>query len=187
MEHPTDDASAWLARNLTDLRATRKMTQSTLAKLAGLPRSTVGSFESGSGNPSLHNLLRLAAALGVSIEELLARPRARCLLIKSGDHRRLQRGGGSVIVHKLLPDPIPGMEIDEVLLEPKARMTGVPHTRNTKEYLFVLSGAVEIEVMGERHRAESGDLLAFPGDEKHAYVNADGRACRFLSVVALAP
>ena len=32
-------------------------------------------IESGSGNPSLHNLIKVAAALQVSIEELLTRPR----------------------------------------------------------------------------------------------------------------
>ena len=44
------------------------MTQAELAKRAGLPRSNITRFESGSYNPSLELLVRIAAALGMSLQ-----------------------------------------------------------------------------------------------------------------------
>ncbi len=44
--------SEHLASNLIELRRRRGMTQATLSKLAGLPRSTLTYLESGEGNRS---------------------------------------------------------------------------------------------------------------------------------------
>src|SRR5205823_7577850 len=68
--------AAHLARNLVSLRHTRALTQGALAKAAAVPRSTIAHLESGAGNPSLVVLVKVAAALGVPIDELLASPRA---------------------------------------------------------------------------------------------------------------
>ncbi len=67
--------SGHLSRNMFNLRQARNLSQGALASLSGLPRSTVSHVESGSGNPSLRSLIKVANALHVSIEELLARPR----------------------------------------------------------------------------------------------------------------
>ena len=70
-------ASGHLSRNMFNLRQARNLSQGALASLSGLPRSTVSHIESGSGNPSLRSLIKVANALHVSIEELLARIRLR--------------------------------------------------------------------------------------------------------------
>ena len=44
---------------------------------AAVPRSTIANLESGAGNPSLVVLVKVAHALGVPIDELLASPRAK--------------------------------------------------------------------------------------------------------------
>ena len=70
------DAASHLARNLAGLRHARSLTQEALARAAKVPRSTIASLESGTGNPSLVVLVKVAQALGVPIDELLASPRA---------------------------------------------------------------------------------------------------------------
>ena len=69
--------AANLARNLVALRHVRNLTQGALAKAAGVPRSTISNLESSSGNPSLTVLVKVASALGVPLDELLASPRAK--------------------------------------------------------------------------------------------------------------
>ncbi len=144
-------------------------------------------MESGEGNPSLQTLARVSASLQVSIEELLNRPRASCKHIKVSDVPKLKRSQGLVTVFKLLPDPIPGMEIDRMELEPGARMGGIPHVTNTKEYLVCMKGAIQVAVSGDKYNLNEGDILAFPGDQTHSYFNSgEGRAI-CISVVTLAP
>ena len=49
-------------------RKIQGMTQAKLAKRAGIPRTNITRFESGNYNPSLEMLVRIAAALGMTLQ-----------------------------------------------------------------------------------------------------------------------
>ena len=49
-------------------RKTQGITQEELAKRAGVPRSNITRFESGNYNPSLEMMVRIAAALGMTLQ-----------------------------------------------------------------------------------------------------------------------
>ncbi len=76
-----------------------------------------------------------------------------------------------VEVFKILPDPIPGMEIDKIYLKAGAKMRGNPHITKTKEYLYCEKGTVRVYVQKRQYELNQGDVLVFPGDEPHAYEN----------------
>lgn len=176
-----------LAANLEALRRKRRFTQAALARHAGLPRSTVTHLESGAGNPSLGSLARVAAALRVSIEELLAAPRADCALIPAAKLPRSERGHGSAALFRLLPDAIPGLQIERLELAAGGWMRGVPHLEGTKEYLTGVSGETTVSVAGKSFRVGPGDVLAFPGDQPHLYRNPGRGPSVSISIVALVP
>lgn len=161
--------SAVLAENVRQLRAARGLTQAQLAKSAGVPRATWANLESGDANPTLHVLSAASRALGVTMEELLRPPRAASVL-----HPRETleiRRRGQVQIRNLLPDPVPGSHIDRIELAPGARMTGIPHTPGTREYLTVERGAIVLAAAGERFALREGDVVAFRGDQRHSYAN----------------
>lgn len=49
-------------------RKMQGMIQAELARRAGVPRSNITRFESGSYNPSLELLVRIAAAMGMTLQ-----------------------------------------------------------------------------------------------------------------------
>ncbi len=179
--------SSYLAENIATLRRRRDLSQEKLAELAQIPRSTITHMESGGGNPSLTNLCKLAAALGVSIETLLSRPRRACSLLKRDDVPQQQRSAGRLRIHKLMPDRVRGIEIDRMEFAPGASMAGKPHLPGTKEYLVALAGSVAVAVDGATWTVEEGDVLAFPGDQKHGYRNAGRTRATALSIVLPLP
>ena len=103
------ELSARLGRNIRMLREARSLTQSQIAKLAGIPRATLAHLESGEGNPTLAILSAVADAFQVSLEELVTEQRATLEVVPKS--RVPVRMRGNVEVRKLLPDPIPGMEL----------------------------------------------------------------------------
>jgi transcriptional regulator with XRE-family HTH domain len=173
-----------LGENVKKLRETRGLTQRQMAALAGLPRATWSHLESGSANPTLAVLDRVANAFQVTLEELVATPR--------GEARHYPKGSlpvkarGAALIHKLLPDPIPGMDMDRFELPPGVRMTGVPHTPGTREYLAVEQGVVTLIASGERFDLAMGDVVAFRGDQRHSYGNPGKTKAVAYSVVILA-
>jgi transcriptional regulator with XRE-family HTH domain len=69
MAQPRSDAHFRYGFALRQLRADRGFSQESLALAAGLDRAYVSGIERGERNPSLANLLELAAAVGVPFWE----------------------------------------------------------------------------------------------------------------------
>ena len=183
----TKEPASHLAINVRALRKARSWTQQQLAEHAAMPRSTVASMESGAGNPSLTNLASVSAALGVGIEELLARPRSECLLVGAADLPIRRRCGGRVVVTKVLPERVRGMELDRMEFAPGVSMAGTPHVTGTKEYFYCLSGRMQVLVSGRMFEVGAGDVLAFPGNQRHSYRNAAAEDAAAVSVVMPVP
>ena len=169
------------------LRNKAGLTQNQLATRSGVPRSTLTNAESGDGNPSLKNLVKISSALGVGIEELLSRPRRECSLVSAGEISVQNKSGGQVQVHKLMPDKIKGLDIDRIEFASGAVMSGHPHLEGTKEYLTVIQGEIAVHVAGSRFEVRKGDVLAFPGDQPHSYRNLKQSPSIALSIVIPVP
>lgn len=181
----TDDAQTFLAKNIKDLREARGLTQQQLADMSGIPRPTWANLESGSANPTLSVLVKVASTLHVPIEELIAKPRAECQLFKAGSLPQKRRG--DVVVQQLLPMSLPGLAIERMQFGAGARMGGIPHTPGTYEYLTCETGEVELTVAGESWQLKPGDVVAFRGDQKHSYKNLLQKASVAYSLIAFAP
>jgi len=180
-----DTIAGRLGANIRQLREAGGMTQDQMAKLSGVPRATWANLESGAANPTLNVLYRVATALQVPLEELIATPHAACAYFEA-DSLPVKKRGTGVVVRKLLPDPIPGMEIDRMELPPGSRMTGIPHTPGTREYLTCETGRIALAAAGERWILKPGDVVAFRGDQKHSYANPGETTAIGYSVVVIA-
>ncbi len=175
------DAASNVAASLRQLRELRGVTQQRLATLSGVPRATIATLESGSANPTLAVLVKVAAALQVTVQELISPPRASARLYKAAELPAEQRG--KVLVRQLLPDTIPGVVVERLELRPGARMTGTPHKPGTREYLACERGPVQLVASGEIHDLEDGDVVVFRGDQRHGYSNRGDRTAVAYSVV----
>ena len=185
MDEP-QSVALYLSRNLLALRHARSLTQEALAKSSALPRSTVANLESGTGNPSLTVLLKVAGALGVPVDELLAPPRAKVRKWTAADVSTQSRGQG-VMLRPLVPEPTPDEMLSIMDFQPRATLRGTPHLPGTRAYFTCLDGVVAISVDGNRFELERGDVLAFPGNVRHSYENPHTtRTASGVSVVILA-
>ncbi len=176
-----DTSATNLAENAKRLREARRLSQEQIAKVAGLPRPTWSSLESGSSNPTLAVLQKAAAALQVSIEELIGPPRTACQLFRASETPTRRRG--NALTRALIPESIPGLDISRMELPPGGRMNGTPHTPGTREYLTCESGRLELAASGEVWQLEPGDTLVFRGDQRHTYRNPGKRTAIGISVV----
>ncbi len=180
-----DRISTNLSENLRQLRETRGQSQQQISKLAGIPRPTWASLESGTANPTLAVLLKAAGALQVSLEELIGPPRSTGTHYPAKTIRTRRRG--EALIRNLLPESIPGMEIERMELSPGGSLVGVPHTHGTREYLTCERGQIKLLASGEGWLLNPGDVVVFRGDQRHSYRNEGRSKAVGYSVVALAP
>jgi transcriptional regulator with XRE-family HTH domain len=170
-----------LGANVRQLREARGLTQGQMARLAGIPRATWGHLETGSANPTLAVLDKVAGALQVPLEELTTQPRSVGRLHPRSSLRTRRQGDGAI--RQLLPDAIPGVLIDRLEIPAAGRVPGVPHTPGTREYFTCESGQVVVAVGGEPWRVAPGDVLVFRGDQRHSYTNPGRETAVGYSVV----
>jgi len=160
----------------------RRLSQDQAARGADLPRPTWANLESGSANPTLSVLLKVAAVLQVSVEELIGPPKAECRYFPARDIKTLRRG--EAVIRKILPDTIPGCELDRIELPPRGQLVGVPHRAGTREYLTCEAGKITLVAAGESWELKPGDVVVFRGDQRHSYRNTgDGRAIGYSTVL----
>lgn len=174
-----------IAHNIRQLRQSRNLTQDQLARMSGVPRPTWSNLESGTANPTVLVLAKVASALQVPLEELISPPKAQARLYRAASLPRKERGG--VHVRKLLPDYLHGLELDRMELAPGAQMAGVPHRLGTREYLACESGQVELMVAGDKYDLTAGDVVVFRGDQKHSYANKGVKPAVAYSAIVLGP
>ena len=177
--------AAHLGRNIATLREARGRTQQQIARVAGIPRATWANLESGVANPTLAVLIKVAQALQVRLEELIEPPRRTGRLYRVAELPRREKN--TVVVRKLLPETIPGLEIERMELPPRAAMGGVPHKQGTREYLTCERGQIELSAGGESFTLDPGDVVVFRGDQRHGYRNTATTTTIAYSVIAFAP
>jgi transcriptional regulator with XRE-family HTH domain len=180
-----DAISNYIAQNVRQLRQSRNLSQEQLSRLSGVPRPTWSNLESGTANPTVAVLTKVAAALQVPVEELISPPKAVAKFYPADAIPKQRRGG--VLIRKLLPDHLQGLELDRMELPPSTQMTGVPHRMGTREYLACETGQVELVVSGERYELSAGDVVVFRGDQKHSYANRGSKVAVAYSAVVLGP
>ena len=177
--------AAHLGRNIATLREARGRTQQQIARVAGIPRATWANLESGTANQTLAVLIKVAQALQVRLEELIEPPRRTGRQYRAAELSWREKN--TVVVRKLLPETIPGLEIERMELPPRAAMGGVPHKLGTREYLTCERGQIELSAGGESFTLDPGDVVVFRGDQRHGYRNTAAGTTIAYSVIAFAP
>jgi quercetin dioxygenase-like cupin family protein len=119
------------------------------------------------------------------LEELIEPPRRSGRLCKA-DQLPVRRRG-NVVVRRLLPESIAGLELERLELPAGSAMTGVPHTAGTREYLTCERGSMELSADGTSFRLDPGDVVVFRGDQKHGYRNTGKGVAIAYSVIVFAP
>lgn len=181
-----DSTSASLARNIKRLRERRGLTQQELAETSGVPRPTIANLESGTANPTLAVVLRVAGTLGATVEDLVTGtgPRAVIHPVKGLPEKR--RTGTAV--RRLIPEGFRPAEFERLEIAPGARLGARAEAPGTREFLACESGDLELLLGVDVLRLGSGDVAALIADQPRDYANRGRRAAiAYRIVVAAGP
>lgn len=179
--------AAIVAQRISALRKTRRLTFDGLAGCSGVSKGTLVQIEQERANPSISTLCRLAAALGVSVADLVAPEsdaQALVSVVSAGDVRRLWTGrhGGSAVLLAGTPGP-DMLELWHWELKPGERFEASRHGRGTRELLHVASGRLCLEVEGKSTIIAAGATAMALTDRPHAYSNPGKSSVHFYMTV----
>ena len=158
-------------RRLRTLRQARGWTLDDLAERAHVGASTISRIETGQRRLALDQLVTLARALGVSVDDLLAdgdgddvviRPQAR------GD-------GGAVWLLNRRDDPS-GRVVAKMRVPAGTAAEPERKVHPGHDWFYVLSGTVRLVLGGREHVVATGEAASFSTLTPHAVVGLGGPA-----------
>ena len=172
---------------LQKIRLKRGLTLEDLSRAAGVSKSMLSQIEREKANPTIAVAWRLANALGIGIEELLAGesqvPEAIHIL-EPHETPTLPGVHAGYVLRILGPMELAGKyEWYELTLAPQGELVSQPHDPGTMEYLTLLHGAVDVEVDGVKKKLKTGGTARYVADKNHAIRNAGKTEAKALLVV----
>jgi len=182
-----EEMNELLARRLAQLRKARNLSFDALAARSEISKGMLVSMEKGQANPSIATLCKLAAALRVSMAQLLEQdPRSESSVRVLSHHQanvlwRGPKGGlGSLLVGSAGPDML---ELWEWTLHPGESFESKGHPPGTVELLSVREGTLELEIDGGDHLVPAHHCAMAVTDRPHAYRCHGEKRTRFSMVV----
>ena len=172
-----------IAALIRSYRLRRNLTLAQLSELSGISVGHLSRLENGGRTPTLPLLLQLARALGVSLGALVGEsPEPNTVYVSRGGDRHTIAAGDTWL--QSLSDPaLRWLQVVELSLLP-GRL-GEPAAHSGEEWVYVLSGAIEVDVNGSSSSLAAGDAVHFRADVPHALRNPHEAGATVLVVNAL--
>lgn len=172
---------------LQKLRLKRGLTLEDLSRAAGVSKSMLSQIEREKANPTIAVTWRLANALGIGIEELLASPTQdveAIHILEPHETPTLAGNHAGYVLRILGPMELAGKyEWYELTLAPDGALLSTPHDPGTMEYLTLLHGTAEVEVEGVKKKLKAGGTARYQADKNHAIRNTGKTEAKGLLVV----
>jgi len=166
------------------LRAQHKLTQTELAEMAGIPRATLANMEGAKSNPSISVVIKVAQALGVSVDDLIIKRRSiHVTEVERKDMSVVHLSDGKFVSTRTSPISSPNIQINDVSMMPGCFTRGVPHPEGSHELFLCLDGTATMEIDGESFDVEAGNLIYFHGHLPHCYGNKGLKPVHAIAVV----
>ncbi len=138
-------------------------------------------------NPSIATLCRIANALNIGLAEMLYETPAPVRVVRhasntSREFWRTPAGSAAVLIDAARVLNV-GAELWRWTLAPNESFDGARHPEGTQEFLFVLRGALTVDVAGESARACAQESIRVRADAPHTYRNTEAVPCEFVMCV----
>ncbi len=166
-----------LAEGLRDLRASRRLSQSDVARIAGVSPSAISQAEAGYRGLGLDTVIAIAEGFGVSLDQLLEAPSSPGYVIARRDRTASRRG-----VTSLLDDPDTGLRAYLVSLAP-GEQGEPPAAHKGPELIVIASGLVQINLGTETPVMRAGDAALATTTAVLGWKNLAVGASRFFWVL----
>lgn len=172
-----------IARRVRRLRRLRGLTLDGVGARAGVSKSLLSKIENAKVSSPISTYARIAAALGVTVGELLGEEDGGpCVLVRRDERKPMPRDGTRFgYIYEALGYKKLHKRMEPFLLTYPAGLPQVPSfTHGGEEFVFVLRGRLEFVHGGRRFVLRPGDSLYLDGRVPHG-----GRAFGRRPAVAL--
>lgn len=175
IEHRDD---CWIGRRVGEYRRDRNWTLATLADKVGLSTTQLSRIESGNRQPSVGTLIEIAHAFGVSLSRLVDEQFAAPYHLTRATDRVARPGTNGILA--MLSGDFPGLQAVHLVVPTSSNAPDARHSG--EEWLYVLTGAIDIQIGSDNVSLTAGDAIHFPSRTTHRVHNPGDNPAEILLV-----
>jgi transcriptional regulator with XRE-family HTH domain len=182
----TDPLSSAIATTLQAARQAHGLSGGALADRSGVSRAMISKIERGETQPTAALLARLAAALGMTLSELVSRAEQdQNRLVRREDQPTWTDPDSGYTRRAVSPAAGGPLELVEVELPAGAEVAFPAETYVHRHHqIWVLDGHLTFREGGTDHHMAAGDCLQLGPPQACAFVNETDTPCRYLVALA---
>jgi DNA-binding XRE family transcriptional regulator/mannose-6-phosphate isomerase-like protein (cupin superfamily) len=169
------------------LRQQRGMTLEQLSSASKLTKSFVSKIERGVSVPSISTAMRLAGSFQITISQLLGEDHYddAISVVRKGERRSFMRPGSSAgYNYEMVAGPKRFKRMEPYIMKPPLQFQNKRLFEHVgEEFMFVLSGSIEVEIASQNLRLRQGDALYFDSHLPHRSRSIGGKYAEVLVVV----
>lgn len=177
-----------IGKKIKELRKSRGMTLTELAKRSGIQLATLSRIENMKMTGTLDSHLNIAKALGINITQLYSDT------IKEEEEKievRSPKSATDVFIHsekssyEILTGKVLSKKMMPVLLkvEPGGKTAKEQNAAGTEKFVFVLEGSVTAVISGEPYPLAKHNTLYFDAANEHYFENREKTTAKVLCVI----
>jgi len=162
-----------LGERLRSAREARRLTLEAVAERSGLTKGYVSKVERHQATPSVAVLIKLCAALDLSIGDLFNPQNGRDL-VRASDRQPITFGGSGLVESLITPAHEGRVQVIHSLIEPGGGSGDELYRLPCDvEVVFVVSGSLAITISDRTVTLTAGDTITFSPQEPHSFHNPD--------------
>lgn len=155
----------------------------TLATRAGFSPSFISQVENGIASPSIGSLEKIAACLQVSLSELFDdRGDVGSPVVRAKDRPRIESGWSQAEIESLRADGTSRIDPILITLQPGGASGNARHAVSREQFVFVLSGEVELTLEETAQKLGTGDAVTLRAQTPALWTNTSKRPVLLLFV-----
>jgi transcriptional regulator with XRE-family HTH domain len=177
------DSEPSLGERLRAARSAQRRTLADIASASGLTKGFLSKLENDQGNASVASLVRLCEALEIPVGSLFEPPTGA--VVRHDAYPQIAFGGEGMREFVLTPRGEKRLQVLLSEIEPGGG-SGPDHyiLPTDVEFVFVVSGTLEVDLAGNIVTLDAGDALTFSGTTKHHFRAVGPDVVRVLWVVS---
>lgn len=177
-----------IGEKIKSLREIRSISLEELSAKSAISLEYINEIENHRVNPSIGELIKIARALGVRVGTLLDdNPNNGVVISRGGENnpsvREIKTGSGISSYSALSKDKLDrNLETYIITLLPKTDEAKYS-SHEGEEFLYVISGSVEIEYGKEIYNLNAGDTIHYDSIVSHAIYASNPTGAKILAVI----
>jgi transcriptional regulator with XRE-family HTH domain len=178
---PAKKTGRSIGKRLLKLRREKKFTLKHMANETGLATQYISKIEKGEVIPPVAVLLQLSKALEIDSSVLLHEEKTRASRKSAEDY---QRRTEDYTYETLTPEARhKHLKAFKVFIDPKSRHKGVSYQHVGEEFIYVLSGKIEVRVGENKNQLDPGQCIHFNSSIVHKLRNLSSEKAELLVVL----